>query len=100
MTGKALFGFLAVILSGCIYLPRTTTVYDENCRIEAKKMRLEMAQIGSFGRCSGQGCAELLVAAGAVAAATAVVSGSIVVTGNIVYGFEKQGRCLASGMGA
>jgi hypothetical protein len=64
--------------------------------IEARHMTLEMAQIGYFGRCSGQGCAELLVAAGAVAAASAVVSGSIVVTGNIVYWFEKQGRCLAS----
>jgi homoaconitase/3-isopropylmalate dehydratase large subunit len=46
-----------------------------------------------FTGCQGKGCAELLVAAGAVAAASAVVSGSIVVAGNIVYWFEKEGRC-------
>jgi hypothetical protein len=87
---------LAVALSGCVYLPRTTTVYDEDCQIEARHMQLEMAQIGALGHCQGRGCAELLAAAGAVAAASAVVSGSIVITGNVVYWFEKQGRCLAS----
>jgi hypothetical protein len=87
---------LAGILSGCIYLPRTTTVYDSACRIEAKHMTMEATQIGSLGHCQGRGCAELLVAAGAVAAASAVVSGSIVVTGNVVYWFEKQGRCLVA----
>jgi hypothetical protein len=85
-----------LLLGGCIYLPRTTTVYDEQCRIETKRMTMQMTQIGALGHCQGQGCAELLVAAGAVAAASAVVSGSIVVTGNVVYWFEKQGRCLAS----
>lgn len=89
-----LAGLLA-LLQGCVYLPRTTTVYDESCRIEAKHMQLQMAQVGQLGHCSGQQCAELLVAVGAVAAASAVVSGSIVVAGNIVYWFEKQGRCLA-----
>jgi hypothetical protein len=84
------------VLAGCIYLPRTTIVYDQECRIEAKHMTMEMTQIGALGHCQGQRCAELLVAAGAVAAASAVVSGSIVVTGNIVYWFEKQGRCIAN----
>lgn len=87
---------LAVLLSGCIYLPRTTTVYDAQCHIEARHMELQMAQVGALGHCSGRECAELLVALGAVAAASAVVSGSIVVAGNAVYWFEKQGRCLAA----
>ena len=91
---------LALLLGGCIYVPRTTTIYDENCRVEAKHMQMQLTQIGAFGHCQGQGCAELLVAAGAVAAASAVVTGSIVVTGNVVYWFEKQGRCLASAVGA
>lgn len=84
----------AALLAGCVYLPRTTTVYDRDCRIEARHMTMELTQVGALGRCQGQQCAELLVAAGAVAAASAVVSGSIVITGNIVYWFEKQGRCL------
>jgi len=87
---------LVLLLPGCIYLPRTTVVYDQDCRIEARHMTLEMTQIGALGHCSGSQCAQLLVAAGAVAAASAVVSGSIVVTGNIVYWFEKQGRCLVN----
>lgn len=87
-------------LAGCIYLPRTTEVYDSACQIAARQMKLEMTQIGSFGHCQGRGCAELLVAAGAVAAASAVVSGSIVVTGNIVYWFEKEGRCAMSRLSA
>jgi hypothetical protein len=91
---------MLLVLSGCIYVPRTTTIYDENCRVEAKHMQMQLAQIGGFGHCQGRGCAELLVAAGAVAAASAVVTGSIVVTGNVVYWFEKQGRCLAATAGA
>ncbi|HET7198547.1 MAG TPA: hypothetical protein VFI86_07775 [Burkholderiales bacterium] len=91
--------FISCVLGGCIYLPRTTTIYDERCHVEAKHMEMQMAQIGALGHCQGQGCAELLVAAGAVAAASAVVTGSIVVTGNVVYWFEKQGRCLAGTVG-
>ena len=85
---------LVLLLEGCIYVPRTTVMYDQECRIEAKHMTLEMTQVGALGHCQGNQCAQLLVAAGAVTAASAVVSGSIVVTGNIVYWFEKQGRCL------
>jgi hypothetical protein len=91
---RAAVAFLALLLEGCIYVPRTTAVYDQGCQIEARTMTMELTQIGGFGRCQGQRCAELLVAVGAVAAASAVVSGSIVVTGNVVYWFEKQGRCL------
>lgn len=83
-------------LGGCIYLPQTTTMYDQSCHIEARHMTMQPVQIGALGHCQGQGCAELLVAAGAVAAASAVVSGSIVIAGNVVYWFEKQGRCLAN----
>jgi hypothetical protein len=91
---KLCAGLIAPALAGCIYVPRTTTVYDRDCDIEAKHMTMEMTQVGAFLGCQGNQCAQLLVAAGAVTAASAVVSGSIVVTGNVVYWFEKQGRCL------
>lgn len=85
---------LVVLLSACVYLPRTTQVYDDDCRILAKQMTLDLHQAGIFSAgCSNQGCAALLVAFGAVAMASAVVSGSIVIAGNIVYWFEKRGRC-------
>jgi hypothetical protein len=92
---RALIICAMLTLAACIYLPRTTVVYDEGCHVEARRMTMQPVQIGALGSCQGRGCAEILVAAGAVAAASAVVSGSIVITGNVVYWFEKQGRCLA-----
>jgi hypothetical protein len=86
----------ACALAGCVYVPVTATVYDAECRIEARKMHLELAQIASIDHCQNQGCAAVLAGFGAVAAASAVVSGSIVVAGNVVYWFEKQGRCAAA----
>jgi hypothetical protein len=90
---RVLIALAAVLVQGCIFLPRTTTAYDEECQLERRQMRLEAAQIGAIGHCSGRECAYALVAIGAVAAASAVVSGSIVVVGNVVYWLERQGRC-------
>lgn len=84
---------LAALLSGCVYLPRTVEVYDEDCRIQARQMVLELHQVAVFGGCVNEGCVAMLVTFGAVTAASAVVSGSIVVAGNAVYWFEKRGRC-------
>jgi hypothetical protein len=85
-----------VLLQACIYLPHTTTVYDEECKIERRHMKLRAEQIGTLGSCSGRDCAYILVAFGAVAAASAVVSGSIVIVGNVAYWAEKQGKCALS----
>jgi len=84
----------ALALVGCIYVPRTTTVYDQDCQITARHMDLQVTQVEGFTRCQNQGCVALLAAAGAVSAASAVVSGSIVVAGNVVYWFEKRGQCV------
>jgi hypothetical protein len=89
-----LIALAVTALSACIYVPRTTEVYDADCRIQSKQMTLEPVQIASLGQCVGSGCGALLVVAGATAAASAVVSGSIVVVGNVAYWFEKQGRCV------
>ena len=94
LTAVALTGALA----GCIYVPVTHEVYDDECGIVARQMRLDLQQVGAFsGGCVNEGCAALLAAMGAVTAASAVVSGSIVMAGNIVYWFEKRGRCVARG---
>lgn len=82
-----------LLLQGCVYVPRTTEVYDPDCRISSKHMDLEPVQVAAFAGCSNDGCAVLIVAAGATAAASAIISGSIVVAGNIAYWLEKQGRC-------
>lgn len=84
---------VTLLLQACVYVPRTTEVYDADCQVTSKKMDLQPVQIAAFGGCSDSGCVTLLVAAGATAAASAIISGSIVVTGNVVYWFEKQGRC-------
>src|SRR6476469_3286552 len=100
MKRAALASLAVLALPACIYVPRTTEVYDSACHVGARQMTLEVPQLGAFGGCQGKGCAELLVAAGAVAAASAVVSGSIVVAGNIVYWFEKEGRCAVAKVSA
>jgi hypothetical protein len=92
----AAFVFAAALLQGCIYVPHTTTWYDEQCKIEAKHMTLRPEQIGALGSCSGRDCVVALAAFGVIAAASAVVSGSIVVVGNVVYWLEKQGKCALS----
>ncbi|MGM9490643.1 hypothetical protein [Ideonella sp. YS5] len=83
----------ALALQACVFVPRTTEVYDFDCRMVSRQMELQPVEIGGFGRCRDRDCAVILVAAGATAAASAIVSGSIVVAGNVVYWFEKQGRC-------
>jgi hypothetical protein len=81
-------------LQGCVYLPTTTVVYDADCQVTARRMVLQPVQIAAIGGCSNEGCAALLVAAGATAAVSAVISETIVVAGNVVYWFEKQGHCV------
>ena len=87
------FSLAASLLSGCVYVPHTTEVFDAQCQITARHMTLQSETVPGFLNCTNQACGALLVAAGVVTAASAVVSGSIVVAGNVVYWFEKQGRC-------
>lgn len=84
---------VSALLQACVYVPRTTEVYDLDCRITLRQMDLQPVQIAAIKSCSHKDCAVLLVAAAATAATSAVISGSIVVVGNVVYWFEKQGRC-------
>ena len=88
-----LAGGLALLLAGCVYTPRTVTLYDPECRIQTRQMVLDERQVGVIGGCHNEGCVAALVAFGAVSAVTAVVSGSIVVAGNVVYWFEKRSNC-------
>lgn len=85
---------LAVLLAGCVMVPRTVESYDSHCRMVAKRMTLQAWQVASLGGCSNEGCVVLLAAAGVTAAASAVVSGSIAVIGNVVYWLERQGQCV------
>jgi hypothetical protein len=87
---------LAAGLTACVFVPRTTSVYDEACKVHVRQMTLDVADLGGFQRCANDGCISLLVAAGVVGAASLVVSGSIAVVGNVVYWAEKQGRCVRS----
>jgi len=84
----------ALVLNGCVFVPKTVDLYDSRCQTAWKQMELEPVQLAVIGPCSNGNCAAELAVVGAVAAASAVVSGSIVVVGNVVYWMEKQGRCL------
>ncbi|WP_235943438.1 hypothetical protein [Zoogloea dura] len=85
---------LSGVLSGCLFLPQSTTRYDPACGILENHMTLQAYQVAAFGGCRNEGCAELLVLAGAVSAASFVVSGSVVVVGEVVYWLEAKGRCM------
>lgn len=85
---------LLLLLGACIAVPRTEVVYDPDCRIQFRQMRLDM-QSGDPGvSCRGQDCLAWLALVGAISAASVVISGSIVIVGNSIYWLEKQGRCL------
>lgn len=84
---------VVTLLSACVYVPRTTLVYDHECKEMAKHLVLDGGQVAAIQRCENQGCVALIVAAGVVTAATVVVSGSIVLIGNIVYWLERRSRC-------
>ena len=84
---------LCALLHGCVYVPRTTQVYDADCRLMVNHMVLEGGQIAAIHSCQNQGCVALVVAASVVTAATLVISGTIVVVGNVAYWFERKARC-------
>lgn len=86
-------------LSGCIYVPRTTQVFDPECRIMANHMVLEGTQVAAIQQCANEGCVALIVAAAAVTAATVIVSGTIVVVSNVAYWLEKNARCQSATVG-
>ena len=81
------------MLSACVYLPRSTQVFDPDCRIVANPMVLEEVQVAAIHQCVNQGCIALVIGASAVSAASIVISGSVVVAGNIADGLERRIRC-------
>jgi len=83
----------ALMLSACIVVPQTQSVYDPDCKVMTRQVTLETAVIGGFTHCVGDGCAAMLATMGFVTAASVVVSGSIAVVGNAVYWIERQGQC-------
>jgi hypothetical protein len=83
----------AALLAGCVFVPRTTTTYDEHCQVYRRQMTLDAAQLGRFNGCSGRECGYVLAAFGVVAAASLVVSGSLVIIGNVAYWLEREGTC-------
>ena len=87
---------LAALLTACVYVPRTTQVYDYECKVMANHMVLEGAQVAAIQRCENQGCVALIVSASVITAATVIVSGSIVVVGNIAYWVERKARCQSA----
>lgn len=92
---STLTGLVALLagLQGCVFVPRTTQVYDAACQTVTRHMVLQEVQVAAIQGCQNEGCVALIVMAGAVGAASAVVSGTIVITGNIAYWLEKQAQC-------
>lgn len=90
----------AIVLTACIVVPQTHSVYDPECQIMTRQVTLEAAVVGGFTSCAGEGCAAMLATLGVVTAASVVVSGSIAIVANTVYWLERQGRCVRGPAGA
>lgn len=82
-----------IVLGGCVFLPVTTTEYDAECDITKRHMVLKPHQVEAFVGCQDEGCAALLVLAGAVTATSVVISGSVAVIGEAVYWLEAKRQC-------
>lgn len=80
-------------MPACVFVPRTTQVYDAQCQTVSRRMVLQEVQVAAIGGCQNEGCVALVLAAGVVGAASAVVSGTIVVSGNIAYWLERRSQC-------
>lgn len=85
--------FFTLLLQACVFVPKTTMIYDADCHISYCHMTLEPVQIAQLQNCTNSQCTDYIVVAGLTAAASAVISGSIVIVGSVVYWMEKQGRC-------
>ena len=88
-----LLAMALVAAGGCVFLPETTSAYDPECDMVRRHMVLRPQQVDTFVGCQNEGCAALLVLAGAVTAASVVVSGSVAVVGDAVYWLEARGQC-------
>jgi hypothetical protein len=83
----------ATVLPGCIYVPRTTQVFDPECQIASNHMVLQPVQVAAIQGCTNEGCVALIVGAGIATGASVIISGTIVVAGNVAYWFERRARC-------
>jgi hypothetical protein len=81
------------LLQACVYVPRTTQVYDPDCQGVANRMVLQEVQLAAIQHCANEGCIALIVTAGIATAASVVISGTIVVAGNVAYWFERRAQC-------
>ena len=84
-----------LLVQGCA-VPKTISVYDEECKVVAKQMVLDVRSANAAAECSNKECIGQAIGIGVVLATTAVVSGSIVVAGNVVYWLEKKRNCQPS----
>jgi hypothetical protein len=84
---------LSLLLCSCVIVPRTTEIYNADCKYIAKQSELKPVYVAALGGCKDEQCAGLLVFAGAATAMSAVISGSIVMVENIVYWLEKPEDC-------
>ncbi|NOU49919.1 hypothetical protein HG263_05130 [Pseudoalteromonas sp. JBTF-M23] len=83
------------LLSGCIFVPKDVTYFNEQCQTFNKKSVLDTSTSVALQSCDDSTCALMLASAGLVSAASLVVSGSIVVVKNVVYWKENKSDCKA-----
>lgn len=81
-----------LLLTACA-VPVTVPYYDQECRVESRRMELEVVQVQAVHACRNEGCVAALIGAAAVLAGSTIISGTIVIAGNIAYWMERQKNC-------
>ena len=84
---------LVAVLQACVYVPKTTQVFDPECQRGSNHMVLQEVQVAAIHGCANEACIALIVGAGIITAASVVISGPIVVAGNVAYWVEKKAQC-------
>ncbi|BBN83548.1 hypothetical protein PA25_35330 [Pseudoalteromonas sp. A25] len=93
MTRVLLASSLLTLVSGCIFVPKEITYFNEQCQTFNKKSVLDTKTAVRLQDCHDHTCSVMLASAGLVSAASLVVSGSIVVVKNIVHWKENRSDC-------
>jgi hypothetical protein len=94
-TAAACAAAALALLAGCVY-PKTVREFDDECKVVARRMVLDVQQVDIFERCLADvklDCTPDLIGAGVLLATSTVVSGSIALAGNALYWLEKKQRC-------
>jgi hypothetical protein len=83
----------ALLLSGCLVLPKVDMNQPVPCPLVTREVTLDVVQMAGVGPCRQHDCLLQLTAGTVIFAASAVVSGSVALVGNVLHWVERTQKC-------